>query len=89
MMKILCNARNVTNAVCNVTANPTINCPVKAWLFAAKTSNAITTPYHCDSSRKSVQLFTGTTRDVEAEAGSGGSGHILMEAEARKVCRFI
>ena len=24
-------------------------------------------------------------RDVEAEAGSG---HILMEAEARKICRF-
>ena len=29
-----------------------------------------------------------STRDVEAEAGSGGSGHILMEAEARKIYRF-
>ena len=30
----------------------------------------------------------GSTPCVEAEAGSGGSGHILMEAEAQKICRF-
>ena len=37
-----------------------------------------------------LSINTVAGRDVEAEAGSGsgGSGHILMEAEARKICRL-
>ena len=34
-----------------------------------------------------IQINAIRIRDVEAEA-EAGSGHILMEAEARKICRF-